>query len=115
MSVIKVHDLAHVRYAAPNLATMRSFLEDFGMQCFEAGGCLFGKGTDGRPFFHVTELGKPRFLAVGFLANSTQDLQALALHDGVPVEESDEPGGGEGRAPAGPGWLPRRSGGWSSA
>lgn len=95
LSVIKVHDLAHVRYSAPDLATMRSFLEDFGMQCFEAGGRLFGKGTDGRPFFHVTELGKPQFLAVGFLANSTEELQALASHDGVPVEQSDEPGGGQ--------------------
>lgn len=95
MSVITVEDIAHVRYAAPDLAAMRSFLEDFGMQCFEAGGRLYGKGTDGRPFFHVTEPGKAQFLAVGFIARSVEDLQALAIHDGVEVEDSSEPGGGK--------------------
>jgi catechol 2,3-dioxygenase-like lactoylglutathione lyase family enzyme len=95
MSVITVQDIAHVRYAAPDLGAMRSFLEDFGMQCFEAGGRLYGKGTDGRPFFHVTEQGKAEFLAVGFIARSLQDLQALADYAGVPIEESTEPGGGK--------------------
>lgn len=95
MSVIKVQDIAHVRYAAPDLGAMRSFLEDFGMKCFEAGGRLYGKGTDGRPFFHVTEPGKAEFLAVGFFARSIEDLEILATHDGVAVEDSTEPGGGK--------------------
>ena len=95
MSVITVRDIAHVRYAAPDLSVMRSFLEDFGMQCFEASGRLYGKGTDGRPFFHVTEPGKAEFLAVGFIAKSVEDLEALAMHEGVAVEDSAEPGGGK--------------------
>ena len=95
MPVIAVQDIAHVRYAAPDLAAMRSFLEDFGMQCFESGGRLYGKGTDGRPFFHVTEPGKAQFLAVGLLAKSEEDLEALAKYDGVAVEDSHEPGGGK--------------------
>ena len=68
MSVIRIEDIAHVRYAAPDLAAMRGFLEDFGLGCFESGGRLYGKGSDGRPFVHVTEPGEARFLAIGLRA-----------------------------------------------
>lgn len=95
MSVIKVEDIAHVRYAAPDLAAMRSFLEDFGMDCFEERGRLYGKGNDGRPFVHVTEPGEARFLAVGLRADGVADLATLAAHEGVPVEDLAEPGGGK--------------------
>ena len=53
MSVIRIEDIAHVRYAAPDLQAMREFLEDFGMVVFEQHGRLYGKGSDGRPFVHV--------------------------------------------------------------
>ena len=94
MSMIRVEDIAHVRYAAPDLAAMRAFLEDFGLSCFEAGGRLYGKGSDGRPFVHVTEPGEARFLAIGFRAETLADLDALAAHEGVAVEDLGEPGGG---------------------
>lgn len=94
MPVIKVEDIAHVRFAAPDLGAMRAFLADFGMACFEADGRLYGKGSDGRPFVHVTEPGEARFLAVGLRAASLADLETLAQAEGVSVEESSEPGGG---------------------
>jgi catechol 2,3-dioxygenase-like lactoylglutathione lyase family enzyme len=94
MSVIRIEDIAHVRYAAPDLAAMRSFLDDFGLSCFETNGRLYGKGCDGRPFVHVTEPGETRFLAVGFRAETTADLERLAAHEGVAVEDLNEPGGG---------------------
>ncbi|MFM5954240.1 MAG: VOC family protein [Novosphingobium sp.] len=94
MGVIRIEDIAHVRYAAPDLAAMRSFLEDFGMTVFEAGGRLYGKGGDGRPFVHVTEPGEARFLAVGLRADTVADLDRLAAHEGVAVEDLAEPGGG---------------------
>jgi catechol 2,3-dioxygenase-like lactoylglutathione lyase family enzyme len=94
VSVIRIEDIAHVRYAAPDLASMRAFLEDFGLACFEEGGRLYGKGGDGRPFLHVTEPGEARFLAVGLRAESVEDLAVLAAHDGVSVEDLAEPGGG---------------------
>jgi catechol-2,3-dioxygenase len=94
MPVIKVEDIAHVRFAAPDLSAMRSFLEDFGLTCFEAGGRLYGKGSDGRAFVHVTEPGEARFLAVGLRAASIADLERLAAHEGVSLEASSEPGGG---------------------
>jgi catechol 2,3-dioxygenase-like lactoylglutathione lyase family enzyme len=95
MAVIKVEDIAHVRFAAPDLAVMRSFLEDFGMTCFEAHGRLYGRGSDGRPFVHVTQPGEPKFLALGLRAASVADLEALATSEDVPIEELEEPGGGK--------------------
>ncbi|MEY4237475.1 MAG: hypothetical protein RL339_76 [Pseudomonadota bacterium] len=95
MSTIRIEDIAHVRYAAPDLATMRAFLEDFGLDCFEAGRRLYGRGTDGRPFIHVTEPGEARFLAVGLRAETVADLEKLAASEGVAVEDLGEPGGGK--------------------
>jgi len=94
MSVIRAQDIAHVRYAAPDLGAMRGFLEDFGLSCFEAGGRLYGKASDGRPFVHVSEPGEARFLALGLRAESPSDLDKLAKHEGVAVEDLGEPGGG---------------------
>jgi catechol 2,3-dioxygenase-like lactoylglutathione lyase family enzyme len=94
MAIIKVEDIAHVRFAAPDLAVMRGFLEDFGLTCFEDGGRLYGKASDGRPFVHVTEPGEAKFLAVGLRAASIADLEALAAHEGLAPEPSHEPGGG---------------------
>lgn len=65
MAIIKVEDIAHVRFAAPDLALMRGFLGDFGLSCFEEGGRLYGKGSDGRPFVHVTEPGRQSFSRSG--------------------------------------------------
>ncbi|MFN3458122.1 MAG: VOC family protein [Novosphingobium sp.] len=95
MSVIKIEDIAHVRFAAPDLAAMRAFLDDFGMATFEENGRLYGRGADGRPFLHATEPGDARFLAIGLRAGSVADLEALAAFDGVTVVELDEPGGGK--------------------
>lgn len=94
MSVIRIEDIAHVRYGAPDLAAMRRFLEDFGLSCFEEGGRLYARGTDGRPFLHVTEPGAAGFRAIGFRAESVADLDRLAAHEGVAVEDLAEPGGG---------------------
>ena len=95
MAIIKIEDIAHVRFAAPDLSAMRAFLDDFGMQTFEADGRLYGKGSDGRPFVHVTEPGEAKFLAVGFRAETVADLEKLAAAEGVAVEDINEPGGGK--------------------
>jgi catechol 2,3-dioxygenase-like lactoylglutathione lyase family enzyme len=95
MSVIRIEDIAHVRYAVPDLAAMRAFLDDFGMSCFERGGHLYAKGTDGRPFLHVTQPGEAKFLAVGLRAETVEDLEKLAAAEGLSVDDLDEPGGGK--------------------
>lgn len=95
MPVIKIEDVAHVRFAAPDLTLMRAFLDDFGLSCFEQDGRLYGKGTDGRPFVHATQIGEPGFVALGLRANSIDDLDRLAAAEGVRVEDLAEPGGGK--------------------
>ncbi|MFO1080901.1 MAG: VOC family protein [Reyranellaceae bacterium] len=95
MPVIRIEDIAHVRFAAPDLRAMRSFLEDFGLKVFEERGRLYGKGGDGRPFVHVTEPGEAKFLALGLRAGSVEDLAVLAARESVRVEDLDEPGGGK--------------------
>ena len=42
MSITRAEDIAHVRFAAPDLGAMRKFLEDFGLACFEQQGVLYG-------------------------------------------------------------------------
>ena len=78
VAIIKIEDIAHVRFAAPDLAVMRSFLEDFGMVCWEADGCLYARGSDGRPFAHVTQPGEAGFLALGLREETMADLEQLA-------------------------------------
>ena len=86
---IKIEDIAHVRFSAPDLAGMRAFLEDFGLSCSEQGGRLYGRGGDGRPFLHSTEPGDPAFRALGLRAASLADLETLADSVGVSVYRHD--------------------------
>jgi catechol 2,3-dioxygenase-like lactoylglutathione lyase family enzyme len=95
MAIIRIEDIAHVRFAAPDLDAMQVFLEDFGLDCITANGRLYASGNDGRPFVHSTEQGEPEFLALGLRAESVSDLEILAAAEGKAVEDMDEPGGGK--------------------
>lgn len=95
MAIINVEDIAHVRFAAPDLHQMESFLTDFGFSTFREGGRLYARGTDGRPFLHSTQEGAAGFRGVGFRAETEADLARLAAFAGVPVEPVEEPGGGK--------------------
>lgn len=95
MAIIKVEDIAHVRFAAPDLGAMQSFLEDFGLACSTGpDGRLYGRGRDGRGFLHATETGPAAFVALGLRASSLADLARLADAEGVAVEPLNTPGGG---------------------
>ncbi|HWF01385.1 MAG TPA: VOC family protein [Caulobacteraceae bacterium] len=97
MSIIKVEDIAHVRFRAPDLARMEAFLRDFGLTPSASESTperLYMRGRDAAPFLHVTEQGEPAFLAVGFRAASLDDLNRLAAASGAPVEPITAPGGG---------------------
>lgn len=94
MGIIKVEDIAFVRFQAPDLSEMRAFLEDFGLKCFEQDDTLYARANDGAPFSHVTHIGEKRFVGLGFQAQSRQDLELLAKREGVCVEAVDWPGGG---------------------
>lgn len=96
MSIIKIEDVAHVRFRAPDLGQMRAFIEDFGLAVVEVGDArLTARGAGPVPVVHVTELGEPGFAGVAFRAGSLADLERLAATEGMPVEGCDLPGGGQ--------------------
>jgi catechol 2,3-dioxygenase-like lactoylglutathione lyase family enzyme len=94
MSIVKAEDVAFVRFFAPDLGSMRSFLEDFGLRCHEESGKLYGRAADGSPYVHMTELGEQSFGSLGFRAHSRADLEKLAAHDSAEVVAANTPGGG---------------------
>lgn len=96
MAGIKIEDIAFVGFRAPDLARMRTFMEDFGATVAgQTDHHLYMRGVGDAPFVHVTELGEPGFARVGFRAESVQDLEALAAHVGETPSRLDAPGGGQ--------------------
>ena len=95
MSIIKIEDVAFVRFRAPDLAVMRGFLEDFGLAITVSDETrIVSRGAGPAPVAHIVELGEPGFTGVGFRAASVDDLRLLAAAEGAPVEDFDAPGGG---------------------
>lgn len=92
--MIKVEDVAHVTFRAPDLERMQRFLEDFGLRPWRDGDRLYARGLGPAPYVHMTELGEPGFVALGLRAASVEDLQVLAAQEGVEPQTSDRPGGG---------------------
>ena len=97
MAVTKARDVAYVRFGAPDLDAMKSFLLDFGLS--EAGeaddGVLRMRGTGPLPFLHETEQGEPGLRALGLLAGSVADIETLAREANADVEDAPGPGGGK--------------------
>jgi catechol 2,3-dioxygenase-like lactoylglutathione lyase family enzyme len=96
VSLIKIEDIAHVRFRAPDLGAMQAYLEDFGLAV--AGSDerrLFARGHGEGAFLHATELGEPGFVGLGFRASGVADLETLARAEGVEIETLDAPGGGQ--------------------
>jgi catechol 2,3-dioxygenase-like lactoylglutathione lyase family enzyme len=94
---VRVRDVAFVRFQAPDLDVMETFLTSFGMQrSARDDRTLYMRGTDDQGFVHVTHLGDtPRFLGVAFEAESLGDLDTLAQQHGFSAAvELDGPGGG---------------------
>jgi catechol 2,3-dioxygenase-like lactoylglutathione lyase family enzyme len=94
--MIKVQDLAYVRFAVPDLGAMKRFAADFGLiLTARDGDTLYHRGTDPSPYCHVTELGEPRFRGLALEVASGDDLEAASRLDGASsVEKIKAPGGG---------------------
>jgi catechol 2,3-dioxygenase-like lactoylglutathione lyase family enzyme len=94
--MIKVRDIACVRFGAPDLDAMERFTADFGLvTAWRSAERLVCRGSDPEPAIHVTERGEPGFRAVAFEAASTEDLEAAARLPGASaIEALDTPGGG---------------------
>jgi catechol 2,3-dioxygenase-like lactoylglutathione lyase family enzyme len=95
--MIKVEDIAYVRFSAPDLKEMERFLTDFGLVVSSRGDdVIYARGTDPAPYLHVTERGDAGFRGVAFQAASAADLEAAARIEGASaVEKIDAPGGGQ--------------------
>jgi len=94
--MIRVTDIAYVRFRAPDLDQMETFLGEFGMaRARRSDDRLYMRGTDARPFVHVTEKGDAGFVGIGFQAESLDDLARLAAEEKAPIEDHDAPGGGK--------------------
>ena len=95
MSTIKVADIAHVRFGAPDLGAMKDFLADFGLTVVSSSdGIVYARGTGPYPYLHATTQGPPGFVALGLRAESVGDLGILAASEAVSVERSSAPGDG---------------------
>ncbi len=95
MSIIKIENIAFVRFHAPDLDRMHAFLEDFGLQVDHRDARrLFARGGGTSPVLHMTELGEPGFAGLGLRAASLADLEVLATSEGATIEPFDAPGGG---------------------
>ena len=95
MSILKIEDVAYVRFSAPDLGRMQAFLADFGLAVTEVTEKrVVARGSGPAPVAHVTDLGEPGFAGVAFRAESLGDLERLAAAEGVSVVDSDLPGGG---------------------
>ncbi len=95
--MIKVRDIAFVRFGAPDLDAMEQFTRDFGLVTSErTDRALYTRGSDSEPFAHMTERGDAGFRGVAFDAASSDDLAAAAEMEGASaIEDLDGPGGGQ--------------------
>lgn len=91
---MQIVDVAYVRFAAPDLGKMECFVRDFGLKPFRQDGRLYARAAGSAPFVHMTEVGEPRFVALGLIAPSKEALQAFALRENLVVEASTHPGNG---------------------
>ena len=96
MSIIKIEDVAFVRFRAPDLDAMASFLADFGLKIVErTDDRLVARGAGAAPALHITERGEAGFAALGLRAASLADLDTLAAAEKVEIEAFNAPGGGK--------------------
>ena len=95
--MIKVQDIAYVRFGAPDLDKMQQFAADFGFTLTaRENDTLYHRGTDSSPYAHVTELGDAGFRGAAFEAASAADLVAASKIEGASeIEKIEAPGGGQ--------------------
>jgi catechol 2,3-dioxygenase-like lactoylglutathione lyase family enzyme len=105
--IVKVRDIAFVRFFAPDLDAMEQFLTDFGLtRGSRTAERLAMRGASDAPFIHLTEHGPAAFGGAGFWADSASDLDRLAKETGARLSDSPFPGGGQAVALTDPNGFP---------
>ena len=95
--VIKIRELAYVRFRKPDLATTERYLLDFGLHpSARTTDGIYMRGTGPVHHLYTAEKGtRSEFLGLGFLAADRSDLELVRTVPGASaVHESPEPGGG---------------------
>ena len=95
--MIKVDDVVYAMFRAPDLDRMENFLVDFGlMRAHRTESHLYMRACGRDQYAHITELGDPAFVGMGFRAKSEKDLFTLANKEECSsVAQLDRPGGGK--------------------
>lgn len=95
--MITVKDIAFVRYQVTDLESMEQFLVDFGLhEVARTERALYMRAAGAVHHSHISELGdKNAPIGFGLLAQSLADLDRLAAHLNLNVEDNPEPGGGK--------------------
>lgn len=97
--LVRIVDLAFVRYRTNNLDAMERFLIAFGMQVVERSNrMLTMRGTGPSHYIYTTELAdEPGFIGPAFEVETEQDLRRLStsLAGASAVEPIEGPGGGQ--------------------
>ena len=93
----RIVDIAFVRYQAPDLERMETFLVDFGLhRAARTADALYMRAAGTAHHCHITHQGDTSAtIGFGLRAGSAADLQALSEKSGQPVEANPEPGGGQ--------------------
>ena len=95
--MIKVRDIAYVRFQAPDLNLGEKFLSDFGfIRSAQTETVRYYRCAGENHHAYILEQGEPKFLGFAVEVADRADLEELARVEGAgPVEAIDEPGGGE--------------------
>jgi len=95
--MIKVSDVAFVRFRVPDLDRAAEFTEAFGLVTAEReGDLLYSRGSDPSPWIHVLEKGDAGFAGVGFDVPTAEEFEAATKLPGASaIEPLDGPGGGQ--------------------
>lgn len=93
---VKIWDVRHVRFAAPDLDLMEQFCLDFGMKTLsKSETTLYMRGHGDDAALHIThKADEAAFLGFGLDASCEEDLRRFSEKTGLPIDTYVEPGGG---------------------
>ncbi|MBJ22574.1 MAG: glyoxalase [bacterium] len=94
--MVKVSEIAFIRFAAPDLVRMERFLTDFGLvRVPTEDDALYMRGSDRDPWIHQTVHGEAGYRGVGFSVERADDLERASRLEGASsIEDLKSPGGG---------------------
>ena len=77
--IVKAKDVAYIRFSAPDLDAMETFVADFGLVVVHRDDdVLISRGLKPMPFLHVVHHGPAKFIGFAFEVDTEDDLAALA-------------------------------------